>query len=225
MFCSTCGAQLPDNTPVCPYCGTQLGAQQPYPQQGYQQTYQQPNQQQYQQNYQQSYPQQGYQQPYQQPYAQRSYPQNPALPMNWHKFLVYFALWAGAVLNVIYGIITLTGGQYGIYKELVYAVIPGLKAPDIIYGISLIGLGGFGFYVAASMLKFKKGAPKLLQYLYIAAAALSVLYVIIAVIILSKYSGDLGSVIASVAVTLVIAVVMVIVNNIYYKKREHLFVN
>ena len=91
MFCGNCRAQIPDNSPVCPYCGAPQ-AQQPYTQQcrqqGAQQNYQQ--QQPYaQQNYRQpSYPQQGYRQPYpqqgygqpnpqqyQQPYSQQGYRQ------------------------------------------------------------------------------------------------------------------------------------------------------
>ncbi len=38
MFCKHCGSQLPDNTVVCPSCGTvaEVIPQQPYPQQPYQ---------------------------------------------------------------------------------------------------------------------------------------------------------------------------------------------
>ena len=111
MFCRNCGAQIQDGSVNCPYCGAQQYNQQPY-QQPYQQNYQQP----YQQNY---------QQPYQQPYQQSGI-QN-TLPMNWHKFLVYFGLWAGAVLNLINGFLLLTGSHYGDEKELVYYFFPKLK--------------------------------------------------------------------------------------------------
>ena len=136
MFCNNCGAQIPDGSPFCPSCGAQQaqqaqqqayqqqpqGYQQPYQQQGYQQqAYQQPYQQQ-------AYQQQGYQQPYgqqayQQPYGQ----QIPQQGMKWHKFLVYFALWANAILNVIMGILSLTGAKYGAYKDLVYDYLPQMK--------------------------------------------------------------------------------------------------
>lgn len=34
------------------------------------------------------------------------------MPMKWYNFLIYFALFAGAVLNVLTGIFMLTGAQY-----------------------------------------------------------------------------------------------------------------
>ena len=93
MFCTQCGAQLPDDSRFCSQCGAKIipesaaqtrqapqqnysqqqSYQQPYPQQGYQQGYPQQG---YQQGYpQQPYPQQGYQQPYPQQGYQQPYPQ------------------------------------------------------------------------------------------------------------------------------------------------------
>lgn len=259
MYCGNCRAQIPDNSPVCPYCGAQQAPaqpayQQPYAQQGYQQNYPQQNyqqpaypQQNYpQQNYQQPYPQQNYQQPYgqqgyrqptyQQPYPQQAYQQpyrqnslqNAGLPMNWHKFLVYFGLWAGAVWNIICAVTMFAGAQYGDYSELVYAFIPGLKIIDVVYGILLIGIGALGFLTAFQLLKLKRGAPKLLMILYIVSAAASVLYVVASVIVLLNYGADLSdlaSTMISTFSTIGISIAMIIANNVYYKKRAHLFVN
>ena len=271
MICGKCRAQIPDNSPVCPYCGAQQAQptyRQPYAQQGYQQpTYQQPDypQQNYQQptyrqpvnpqqGYQQPaypqqqtyrqqpYPQQTYQQPvyqqqnYQQPYGQQGYQQpyrqsslqNAGLPMNWHKFLVYFGLWAGAAFNLLSAILTLTGAQYGEYSELVYAFIPGLKIADVVYGIVLIGIAVLGFITAFQLLKLKRGAPKLLTLLFILSAVASLLYVAAEVIILLNYGADLSDMVSTMATTLSslgISVFMIIANSIYYKKRAHLFVN
>ena len=94
MFCTQCGAQLPDDSRFCSQCGAKIipesaaqtrqapqqnfqqqnyNPQQGYPQQGYQQGYPQQG---YQQGYpQQPYPQQGYQQPYPQQGYQQPYPQ------------------------------------------------------------------------------------------------------------------------------------------------------
>lgn len=258
MICGNCRAQIPDNSPVCPYCGAQQAQptyQQPYAQQGYQQpvypqqTYQQPTypQQNYQQpygqqGYQQPYPQQNYQQPtyrqqnYQQPYGQQGYPQpypqsslqNAGLPMNWHKFLVYFALWASAALYVISGILTIIGAQYTGYAELVYAFIPSLRILDIVYGIAQLGLAVLAFITAFKLLKLKRGAPKLLTLLYIVSIVTAVVYVVVFAIILLNYGSDLGDLVSAFASTfssIGISVFMIIANSIYYKKRAHLFVN
>ena len=176
-----------------------------------------------QQNYQQPYGQQGYQQPYRQ-----SSLQNAGLPMNWHKFLVYFGLWAGAAFNLLSAILTLTGAQYGEYSELVYAFIPGLKIADVVYGIVLIGIAVLGFITAFQLLKLKRGAPKLLTLLFILSAVASLLYVAAEVIILLNYGADLSDMVSTMATTLSslgISVFMIIANSIYYKKRAHLFVN
>ena len=231
MFCNNCGAQIPDNASFCPACGAGMSQQ---PQQGYQ-AYQQPQQQAYQQPqqqaYQQPYQQQGYQQPYQQQaYAQpgyQAYPQQamPKQGMKWHKFLVYFALWASALINLIMGIVTLTGAQYGSYRDLVYAMLPGMKAPDLIYGLLLIVTAVFALITVLSLLKFKANGPKLLFLLYALVAVVTVIYVVWSCIVLSKYDADLSDVITRTVASLITSVVMIIVNKIYYGKRAHLFVN
>ncbi len=82
MFCSKCGANIPDYSLTCPHCGAaiqQSSAQHTAP------TYQQPTQQgTYQQSaYQQgAYQQNAYQQPYQQPVYTPSYGQGQTVPRN-----------------------------------------------------------------------------------------------------------------------------------------------
>ena len=155
---------------------------------------------------------------------------NRDLPMNWHKFLVYFCLWAGAIINFLSGITSVGGGQYesyGVSADMIYSYFRGLKTADVIYGIALIGIAAFGFYTAYNLLKMKKGAPKLLLILYAVVAAVSVIYTIaVIVIIKGSYARiDTSSITASASTSVIISVIMIIINNIYYKKREHLFVN
>jgi hypothetical protein len=144
--------------------------------------------------------------------------------MAWHKFLVYFALWAGALMNLLLGIVCLTGSQYD-YPEIVYRIIPDLKAPDMVYGVLLILLALFGVITAVNLLKLKKGAPKLLLFLYFAAAAACLIYTIWGAGVLSAYTDEVSSIIASAIGSVIGSVVMIIINHIYYKKRSHLFVN
>lgn len=204
MFCQNCGAQIPDGSAFCANCGFQQ-------QQG-QLTY-------YQQS--QPYQQTGYQQPAYAQYVQPVQEQG----MKWHKFLVYFSLWAGAVFTFISGIQYMTGAQYKADRDLVYQVIPGMKAPDILYGLFCIAAAILAICTAVSLLKFKAVGPRLLTLTYVVGTAGSLIYVIAAVSVLSKYNADLSSIYASASTSLVVSIVMIIVNSIYYKKRAHLFVN
>ncbi len=129
MFCPNCGNQCPDGTKFCQSCGTPLTNNQQQNTQpdfnNQQANYQQPNQ----------YRQPMYNQPYQQ------YPQYPdkfnGHQMGWYKFLIYFALFAGAFFNVCYAVLYMTGSIYEteqIDPLTVYSLYPGVKAVDIVYG-------------------------------------------------------------------------------------------
>lgn len=58
----------------------------------------------------------------------------PKYPMKWFKFLIYFALWFGGILNVLNGIRMMTGRQYGGLEELVYELYGSLQIADILVG-------------------------------------------------------------------------------------------
>lgn len=243
MYCNKCGTQVPDDATFCSNCGARLsepaqqteyqppqqpGHQQPPYQQGYQQDgYQSPYQQGYQPGGYQSPYQQGYQPGYQQPGYQPPYQpggMGSSLPMNWFKFLIYFALWASGVLNLIMGILVLTGAQYELYEtggaRLVYTFFPGLKACDVIYGIVLVAFAAFAIYTRFRLARFCKNGPFCLYLLYGVQVVISLLYAGIASIIIGQnaFSADTIS-------SLVVSIVMIAVNYVYFKKRGHLFVN
>lgn len=227
MFCRYCGAQLPEGAAFCAYCGQPV-AQPQQQQQQQQQVYQQPQTQQpYQQQYQQQpyQQQQSFQQPYQQAYRSADGQFVPQQGMKWHKFLVYFSLWANALISLIYGITALTGAQYGEYRDLVYTFIPGMKAPDMVYGLLLLCLAILAVVTALSLLKFKAKGPKLLTFLYLWGVVCSLFYLIWAISVLSRYDADTGDVIARAVPSLIVSLIMVAVNKVYYSKRAHLFVN
>lgn len=220
MFCSNCGAQISDQSKFCPSCGQPIQQQSQQPQPAQASYGQQP------------YQQQAYQQPYQQSYAQPSYspashaPGAPVapLPMNWHKFLVYFGLWAGAVYNLISGILALTGKHYGSDSKLVYFVIPSLKTPDVIFGIAVLAMAVMGVITAINLLSYKALGPKLVCILYLVGGCITLIYVIWVAIILSDYDASLGNMIATTIVSLVVDVLMFIANKVYYGKRASMFV-
>ena len=202
MFCTKCGNQVPDGQKFCSACGNPMAPAQ------------QPRQPQYGQ------PQQQYQQPqYGRPQYQQAAP--AALGMGWFKFLIYFAIFAGAVLNVIAAITSLTGAQYTYagqnMSEIVYATFPGLQTVDLIYGIFFIALAVLLVLCRFRLAGFYKNGPMLLVLIYVVDFVSSIIYIIACSAIVGDF--DISSTISS----LVMSVVMAVVNYVYFKKREHLF--
>lgn len=168
------------------------------------------------------------------PYSQQQFAQNQFVPppvgktefsMGWFKFLIYFALFAGAVVNVMFSINYLTGSIYlaqsngEISAAVLYSIYGSLRAVDVIYGILLLALAGLGVYTRFRLAQYRKDGPKLLYILYGAGAASSVLYCI-AVLAVSGMN-QLSAVIGSLGTS----AVMVIVNIKYFNERKELFVN
>ena len=143
-ICPKCNAQLGDNMTFCPTCGTVFSAPQQQPPVGGYNPYPNPQQQ----------PPMGGYNPNANPYANpnpnpQPNPMAPALPMNWYKFLIYFMLFASAVINAIMGIMYITGSVYSVYggsganAEEIYRYFPNLKTVDIIPNQSRVDAGKF----------------------------------------------------------------------------------
>ena len=133
MFCPKCGAQISDGVTFCAYCGTPVQpttAQPSNPQAPAAPYNQYPGSNQYPVN--QQYP------------MNNQYVPGNQYPMKWYKFLIYFALFAGAVLNAISGIQMLTGAHYGGVADYVYAIFDGLQIVDVLMGLATLALAGFG---------------------------------------------------------------------------------
>ena len=162
-----------------------------------------------------------------QPIDQVVLPPDPAPmapPMKWFKFLIYFSLFAGAVLNLINGISTMLGTQYGEYSELVYSTFEALRPFDLFCGIYLILMAGFSIYARFRLAQFRKNGPTMLTLVYIAAAVFALIQVAGSMAILPQDSwGDINF--TSVISTLASNIFWIVINHIYFKKRAYLFVN
>lgn len=197
MLCKNCGATISENMVFCPKCGIAVSN---------------------------DVPQTTYEQGSSMPYSVAAMPNQP---MKWFKFLIYFSLWAGAVLNVINGIQMLTGTQYGdaYTVSLVYATYDGLKEIDCIVGFLYLVLAVFAIYTRFRLAGFHENGPKMLMVMYAASAAIAVFYHIGTYIVLpADVVGSLEYVVGQIVGGIIGAVVAIIVNHIYFKKRQHLFV-
>ena len=158
--------------------------------------------------------------------AQQPQYQQPLAPepkMKWFKFIIYFGLFAGALVNFLSGFSLLTGSIYEGDAELVYAFFDELESIDTLVGIALIALAAFGVFVRFRLSGFYQNGPALLNATYIAAIVISIVYLMGVSSVLGDFAEgmDFSSYISSV----VSSIAMVIINTIYFKKRKHLFVN
>lgn len=209
MNCPNCGANISDTARFCTSCGSVVNQNQqpPYQQPNYQQPPQQPNYQQAPQP-----PQ------YQNPLAQ-------ALPMKWFKFLIYFSLFAGAVINIVYGFNYLTGGIYfvetngEVSASDIYEVFEEMQIVDVIYGLMMLAIAAFGIFVRFRLAGFYANGPKLLNTLYIVSLVASLVYVIGVFAVVGEADAF------SMSGAMIGNVIMIAANAAYFKKRAHLFVN
>lgn len=233
MICSICGAQLPDGQDYCSFCGAQLNNQQPQ----YNQQVQYNQQPQY--NPQQQYiqqPQYNQQVQYNQQYQNNIQPQGiqfnntavPGLGMGWFYFIIYAQLFINALSNLGQGISALLGNHYDGSADLVYSMLPSMKVIDTIMGIACILLAVGAIYTRFRLAKYRKNGP-LMYYCVIGAnVILSIIYILSVHAALSNnfYSISLSDLLSAKYIySIVISIILLIANFIYFGKRKHLFVN
>ena len=141
--------------------------------------------------------------------------------MGWYKFLIYFSLFASAVLNIISGISSITGLHYGEFNQLIYAYYDGLKTVDIIMGFFSIALGVVSIIVRQNLAHYKKGAPLSLIGLYIASLVISVIYVIAVSLVTNLSITAFLS--TAIIINFIVSIILTCVNYVYFKNRRHLF--
>lgn len=193
MFCKNCGTYLDEGTKFCVSCGAS------------------------QQETAQEYPQQA-------EYPKEPVgPQAPELGMKWFKFLIWFSLFFGALLNLGEGIMALTGGHYAMAggdPAFIYDYYGnGLRACDMLYGIVIIVLAAFMVYTRFRLSRFRKNGPTCLYVVYAAVAACSLIYILLASAVVGESLLD-----SSTVTSIVTSCIMIAVNVTYFNKRKHMFI-
>ena len=150
----------------------------------------------------------------------------PAYPMKWHKFLIYFALIAGAIGNALVAVLTFSGVLYlmtsngEVTADMVYSVFPGMKPVNMVYAAALLISAVWGVVTRQKLAKFKHEGPVFLNILYIASGVLSFVYVAAGSVIAGRNMFTV-----SIFSGLVTTIIIVICNYIYFGKRAELFKN
>ena len=147
----------------------------------------------------------------------------PTLGMKWHKFLIYFALWASAVVNLSSALQYLTGAIYGTDAAYVYAYYDGLSMLDKGMGIFLLGMAIFAIVTRFALAGFKAGAPKKLLAIYALNIVSGFAYILLASMVTGFSVGELLD--TSVITSAITSVIILFYNKSYYEARKEMFVN
>ena len=146
------------------------------------------------------------------------------LPMKWHKFLIYFALWAGAIVNGISGIQTLSNALNP--NSLMWGLrglSTGLRAFYIVSGVFSFGLGVFLICTRMSLARLSRRGPRMIVWTYASAVILNVLLIFLASVLFGMPINALMD--WSMWLTLIEGALMTWANQVYYRKRAAMFVN
>ena len=216
MYCRFCGTKIPDNVKFCPECGANLA---PVPSAAPEEsapaapavpeipTPFDPT-------------------PYDPaPYSADSFASAdvaaaPQRGMKWFKFIIYFQLWAGMLVNLVTAGKYFTGAYYEGNAEMVYRFFPALQPLDIVMGVVCLALAVYAVVVQRALAKFRAKGPMMYYLMYIVNTAVTVLYLIIGSIIIGQSAFT-----AEVAGSIIGSIVMLFVNIPYFNNRKHLFVN
>lgn len=145
------------------------------------------------------------------------------LGMNWYKFIIYVQSFLGGLVGFGTGISQVLGLQYGGRANLVYDYYPALRIADIVFGITNIFVAVLMVYARSGLKKFKANSVGVYLFLPLINAVSTILYTLLASIIISKSPFDSGFASGTTIGTIVGSVGLFIANYIYFTRRRYLF--
>ena len=199
MFCTNCGKSLSGSETFCPGCGRPVGGSAP--------------KQETPANYTVTSPNNG-------PFAGQ-----PAMPpMKWYKFVIYFQLFAAAVVHAYTAFQYATGLTYGDFQtaNMVFSVYPSLRALDYAMVVICLGLGVWAIVLRQQLAHFKAQAFPAL-YVFYAGGIIGSLFYAIMVTLLTGLNIFDAATISSLVISGLSAGLMILLSMSYFKKRMDLF--
>ena len=143
------------------------------------------------------------------------------LKKKWYKFLIYFALWAIALINFVVGFMFIYGTHYKISalsQNIIYNYYLDLKQLDIFLGymhfLVSIYIIIVGYYLSA----LKVGAPNMLLAMHVIIIFFRIFYIMVCP--LNLHAFNIFNILS-----LIINVLTMFYEYYYFKKCKHAFIN
>ncbi len=137
--------------------------------------------------------------------------------MSWYRFLIYFLLFAEALLAVVSGIRLLVGDA----PDGLYINYPMMLEIDRVFGILYLFLGAGYLLCRQSLYRFKKRAVSLYLVLVSCSATIGLIYKLT---VHCFYRLKPTSFVFD-SLVLIFYAVLFVLSAIYFKKRNYLFMN
>ena len=144
------------------------------------------------------------------------------LGMKWYYFLVYFSLLATVILNGGTGIIQVAGIMMGEKSAVTaaYADAPMLLYVDVAYGLVCIAFGVFAFKTRQDLKAMRSKGPRELILLYGISGIMQLVYELCYVLTGAAETFDVTA-----FGTVIVAVIMMLINKMYFDNRRDMFTN
>ena len=148
------------------------------------------------------------------------------LGMAWYKFLIYFALIAGAIINLIYSFGYISGSIYSvetngqISADQVYAYYGlDLQIVDVLYGFFLITFAILAFIVRHKLANYASDSIKFVNIFYSLYAGIPFLYAILVSVVIEE------PLTVKAITSAIVSLALLLLNKKYFDRRAHLFVD
>ena len=142
----------------------------------------------------------------------------------WYRFLLYFAFFEVAVLNVSQGIRMLTGAYFGSARLMdhLYAEVPGAQGLVLFCALLSFAYAGLGLFTRSRLKDYRKSAPWLVLVFYTGDAVINLLLIFRMAALMEGTNWQVNE--DPVAMFQIVrSLVMVVCNAIYFAKRRKQF--
>ncbi len=142
------------------------------------------------------------------------------MTLKWYKFIIYFQLFAGALVSLAVGFGSIMGWKYGGEQQAarVYAEFSGLRMVDIIVCFLYVALAVMSVAVRQRLAAFRQNGP----WLYLTLLGEYLLLGVIAWVLEAMITGSLRLEAGTLA-GWIVQFVLICLNMIYFGKRKQMF--
>ena len=139
--------------------------------------------------------------------------------MKWYYFIIWFYLYAVAVIGIFLGVGEITGLVYLENAADFYTVFPMLQILNIFFGVAQLALAGTAFYIRSLLFNFKQVAPRFLLLYQGISLFYTLFYGVCVSIIIGTIAFDAMSVLSALG-----SLALIYINKRYFDKRMDRFV-